>query len=889
MDDLNLIGRRGGDSIYGLFNRTRTRNGTALLEVMFRYPLSDMTAINNRSGIFQYFARSGTTFPFAPELFDAAEYYLSVTDERARMSPEHQGMTSRLTEMIAADAEYKNLQKGLMALIELLQGLDAFLRIHMDRATEAAGQTPPVALGWSGAQTLLSEEGLRPLLKEELKGKLPRDRMAAYDSYLRFRNRRSVQQLLQYIYDLDVYIAVAGVAAERDFCFPRALAREKGVVRLHEAYHPLVQNAVANTLNITPKNHVFFLTGANMAGKSTFMKTLGISIFLAHMGFPVPALLMDFAVLDGMYTTINLPDDLGMGVSHFYAEVLRAKKIARELSVGKNLFVIFDELFRGTNVKDAGEATIAITSAFTGWHRSIFMISTHIIEAGEILKERHEEISFIYLPTRVEVGSPVYTYKIGQGITADRHGMMIVRNEGIFDILARDARPAGRDKNSKFIADQQTLDDLNLTGKYRSGSMYSLFNKVVSRAAERLLDEMFRDPYTDADAINRRSAAFLYLQQKAVPFPFSRQQLTLVEDYLAAGTPGNRLMTTAGIVRRLVMATVAKEERYALIQQGVQTTMTFLKFTRKFFDCYDAEEDGNPLREELLAVKTILSDPRLAALPDKSLSWWETARYHQLFGHDMQDDLNRVFSILCYFDLGIAVSSVARNKGFSYARALPATSNTFHAVELRHPALNDAVGNSLTLSGDANVLFLTGANMAGKSTLMKSFGIAVYLAHMGFPVAAAEMVFSVKEGLYSSINVPDDLSLGYSHFYAEVQRVKRAAEEVSSGKDLVVIFDELFKGTNVKDAYDATLAVTEAFAAYRNCAFVISTHIIEVGEELKQRCGQVQFSFLPTVMEGPKPSYTYRLAEGITRDRQGMTIIQNEGILEMLSVKTQTE
>jgi len=60
------------------------------------------------------------------------------------------------------------------------------------------------------------------------------------------------------------------------------------------------------------------------------------------------------------------------------------------------------------------------------------------------------------------------------------------------------------------------------------------------------------------------------------------------------------------------------------------------------------------------------------------------------------------------------------------------------------------------------MLFLTGANMAGKSTLMKAFGIAVYLAHMGFPVAAAGMNFSVMDGLFSSIDVPDDLNMGYS-------------------------------------------------------------------------------------------------------------------------------
>lgn len=59
---------------------------------------------------------------------------------------------------------------------------------------------------------------------------------------------------------------------------------------------------------------------------------------------------------------------------------------------------------------------------------------------------------------------------------------------------------------------------------------------------------------------------------------------------------------------------------------------------------------------------------------------------------------------------------------------------------------------------------------------------------------------------------------------------KQAAELVSSGKNVLVIFDELFKGTNVKDAYDATLAVTRSFVAYSNCSFVVSTHITEVGD-----------------------------------------------------------
>ena len=70
---------------------------------------------------------------------------------------------------------------------------------------------------------------------------------------------------------------------------------------------------------------------------------------------------------------------------------------------------------------------------------------------------------------------------------------------------------------------------------------------------------------------------------------------------------------------------------------------------------------------------------------------------------------------------------------------------------LHHPGIRKAVDNDLTITRQKNIFFLTGANMAGKSTLMKSFGIAVYMAHMGFPVAARSMRFTVQDGMYTSI------------------------------------------------------------------------------------------------------------------------------------------
>ncbi len=336
LEDLNIFGKHGADSIYALFNRTFTRGGAAILEESFRYPLADERLINQRSGIIRYFAEARAEFPFKTEGFDQAEQYLANEDERTKLSVGDRTLRDRMSSLIAEDSDYKTIHRGVSALVDILQTLQQFIT-GLD-----AG---PYQSEREAVATLLAETALQPLLLDNHKGKLPFEKVAVYDSILRFRHRDTIRRLLQRIYQLDMYISVAKVARGRGFSFAEALPRERHFIRLEGVYHPQVKNAVPNTLDITPDSNLIFLTGANMAGKSTFMKSLGIALFLAHTGLPVPAAKMVFSVRDAIYTTINLPDDLGMGASHFYAEVLRVKKIARELSLSKSLFVIFDELF----------------------------------------------------------------------------------------------------------------------------------------------------------------------------------------------------------------------------------------------------------------------------------------------------------------------------------------------------------------------------------------------------------------------------------------------------------------------------------------------------------------------------------------------------------------
>lgn len=438
--------------------------------------------------------------------------------------------------------------------------------------------------------------------------------------------------------------------------------------------------------------------------------------------------------------------------------------------------------------------------------------------------------------------------------------------------------------SKNFFADEQTLNDLNIPGRHKSNSIARLFDVVITAGGRKLLDKMFRNPLTDAGEINKRSSIFRYFESQAITFPFTDEESGLFENYLSSAGSSNIFTAGMSCISKKVLQIAAQDKEYEELKREVCKTIELIN---RFYDFANKLQDQEGAwKEQLNLIKSAFKHPELSWLKQEQgvneLSLFKLIKYDYQLRTVMHEQMKRLIEMIFHLDVYIAVAGIGRQKGFCYAVALPKSSNQLVVTDLFHPAVENAVGNTLSMDQANNVIFLTGANMAGKSTLMKSFGIGVYLAHMGFPVAAKYMEFSVKDGLYSSVNVPDNLDMGYSHFYAEVLRVKTVAEEVAADKDLVVIFDELFKGTNVKDAYDATLEITAAFSENRNCFFVISTHITEVGEALQKQGDNFRFTYLPTIMEGVIPRYTYQLSEGITTDRHGMMIIENEGILELI-------
>ena len=438
---------------------------------------------------------------------------------------------------------------------------------------------------------------------------------------------------------------------------------------------------------------------------------------------------------------------------------------------------------------------------------------------------------------------------------------------------------------NNFITDRQTTEDLNLLGRFKKDSVINIFDRTRTRAGRQALEDMFRKPMTNAQEINERSRIFSYYKSLNREFPFDETQVELIEFYINSNTSTDAMSSAMSIFTSKCKMVLANNRAYEKMLEGMGMLAKVLLGAVEMVEAFPRENCPDINEIEVL-TSAITSDYRskLQTIAKKNvdMTLGQAISADKLMRLTLGDAVRTMMQLLAKLDLNMAVGSTAADKGFGFAEAVNAQERFIEMEGVYHPSLVKPVANDIRIDAEKNVFFLTGVNMAGKSTFMKAVSIALYLAQMGFPVPASKIRFTPVDGIFTSINVPDDIAQGYSHFYAEVLRVKSIAQRVAEGRNLFVIFDELFKGTNVKDAYDATLAVTDAYASHRNCLYIISTHIVEVGPALSEKCGNVQFRFLPTQMDGTRLVYPYKLAEGISADRHGMTIIKNEKILDII-------
>lgn len=430
-NDLELFGKSKGDnSIFSLFDLTKSIGGRDELQRIFSVPFSDIDQIENRIKLIRFFQNPSTTIEIDKNILDLIEYYLSRQIDSSTFSYS-QSYSKVLKNMIWPSNEYYILRRGVKYLIKTLNELYNF-------ALNVSSQQIPDSVN-NFIKTILEtieDSSLKIVLSLKNREKLYPHEYTNLNTIFRRYEISGVRKLLQTVYEIDAYTSIAVASKNRGFTFP-TVTKESNYLETKEIFHPFIDNPIANNFVLMSGRRMCFITGPNMAGKSTFLKTLGISIYLSHLGFPVPAKSFKTSIFNGLFTTINLSDNLSNGYSHYYNEVLRVKYVAEQINKGGNYFIVFDELFRGTNIKDAYEASLAVIEAFSRMNRSVFALSTHIIEVAEKLKN-NSSIFFKYFEANLIEGNPQYNYQLKDGITNERIGMYILNKEKVLETINYD-------------------------------------------------------------------------------------------------------------------------------------------------------------------------------------------------------------------------------------------------------------------------------------------------------------------------------------------------------------------------------------------------------------------------------------------------------------------
>lgn len=214
-----------------------------------------------------------------------------------------------------------------------------------------------------------------------------------------------------------------------DYTYPEV--SDTFVLEGKELGHPMLNRSVCVRNDVPVGKRPFFLvvTGANMAGKSTYLRTIGINLILACAGAPVCASSLTFYPFR-LVTNLRTSDSLTDNESYFFAELKRLKMIIDRLQSGEPLFIILDEILKGTNSEDKQKGSIALMKQLVSLDGN-GIIATHDLVLGNLEKEFPDAIKNYRFEADIKDEQLSFTYKIREGVAQNMNASFLMKKMGI--------------------------------------------------------------------------------------------------------------------------------------------------------------------------------------------------------------------------------------------------------------------------------------------------------------------------------------------------------------------------------------------------------------------------------------------------------------------------
>ena len=433
-------------------------------------------------------------------------------------------------------------------------------------------------------------------------------------------------------------------------------------------------------------------------------------------------------------------------------------------------------------------------------------------------------------------------------------------------------------------ADKTTLNDLSIFNNEEEQSVFHHLDFTTTVGGRDVFRKLLSSPLDDLNKIyeTQQLLALLIKRQKNWPVIITNGTVMVIEKYF--DSPINDIPRDPNQVSAFSYRLINSSD-YSLTKYSIRHFGDFVRGIQALINMFKDEAIPGTFKVLLDRLGMLINKPVIVnfllsgAATELSMVNVLTVA-HFLRRHYK----NEIFELINIFSRMDAYYGMARacTKFHLVFPSFEKKSSPFITAEgLFHLLLPTPVAYDIELDHEQNFLFLTGANMAGKSTFIKAVGVAVYLSHIGMGVPAKNFRLSLFDGLLSNIQVEDNILKGESYFFNEVKRVKKTIEKINDGRNWLILIDELFKGTNVQDAMKCSITVIEGLRKMNNALFILSTHLYEIGEGLKQY-PSIKFSYFETHVNDGQLLFSYTLKDGISNDRLGYLILKREGVVEML-------
>lgn len=432
--------------------------------------------------------------------------------------------------------------------------------------------------------------------------------------------------------------------------------------------------------------------------------------------------------------------------------------------------------------------------------------------------------------------------------------------------------------------DKTTLSDLSIFNSDEDQSIFHFLNFTQTNEGRDHLYKLLSKPLETIESIKDTQTTIQQLQTKINHWPKKITNGTIMVLEKFYETPISNFSAKPSLMDAFIYKLLNGVD-YSLIKYSVTHCIYFLhgmqqiknilqSIKSKQIDFWNSKIELN--------LQHVIVEEMLAENNVEKLGAEKVLRYTHFIKHHFKHHFEALLDVYSKIDAFISLAIACTKHQFSFPDFVPTNQPYFNAEAMHHPLLEQPVSYSVSLNKESNFLFLTGANMAGKSTFIKTVGISVYLAHLGMGVPAKKMELSLFDGLLSNIHVMDNILKGESYFFNEVQRIKSTVERISNGKNWLILIDELFKGTNVQDAMKCSTTVIEGLHKMNNALFILSTHLYEIADDLTQY-KNIQFKFFETAIVNDQLVFSYQLKEGISNDRLGYLILKKEGVVDLLN------